>query len=481
MTDGAVEEKKENWLDFPLEAEGFSLRYQEDEGCLIEACFTVAKEKAAKLYKDAVKAVKKQVTIPGFRQGKAPENLIERDYAKFIREEWSRIIQKESFDLLKKEFPREILDQLEQVKVRFSEFNEDKDVQLSFFFIAAPEGVKDFDLSGFFANLPEKSPKDLDKECEKELTGLSFQGTEFKLVEGRQHIEEGDLISVKIETLEETPSCIAESKKIHLLPILDAPLTTLLLGKAIGDSVETESFLTEEDWAYFSSNPTLKNLVEKIKGDTPQKLKVTILSIETGSPRDLDDAFAKEVGVESLEILKEKIKEKNINEEKRSIESLKRTQLAQYLLEKYPINLPQKIELNEIRLKAYLLEEGFRELGLEPQFLEKYKEEIFQYLKQEVDLYIRLFYLLRPYMLEQNITLPPQALEFALLKETYLVSPFEKVTTPDMPKEHATQRLMMKLFAEVSLDRLLKSLEPKETPTEAPVENKEQEENSSQA
>src|SRR6185369_199393 len=48
-------------------------------------------------YRKAVKVVGREVTLPGFRKGKAPEALVEKSYAKQIDTEWQQAIADLSF------------------------------------------------------------------------------------------------------------------------------------------------------------------------------------------------------------------------------------------------------------------------------------------------------------------------------------------------------------------------------------------------
>lgn len=66
-------------------------------GCSISLDVTISPQATEASYRKAIKLVNKEVSLPGFRKGKAPEAMIVQHYAKYVDQEWKDLIVKTSF------------------------------------------------------------------------------------------------------------------------------------------------------------------------------------------------------------------------------------------------------------------------------------------------------------------------------------------------------------------------------------------------
>ena len=61
-----------------FENNNFKISVQEEPGCLVKLNVFVSPEQTNKNYKLAVKKINKEVSVPGFRKGKAPDSTVIR-------------------------------------------------------------------------------------------------------------------------------------------------------------------------------------------------------------------------------------------------------------------------------------------------------------------------------------------------------------------------------------------------------------------
>jgi len=85
-----VETKKYEEKDFVLTHKTFA-------GCKHTFDIQPTKEFLKSTYAEAVKAVNKEVSVPGFRKGKAPEAYIKANFKKAIDSEWKDITVNKAF------------------------------------------------------------------------------------------------------------------------------------------------------------------------------------------------------------------------------------------------------------------------------------------------------------------------------------------------------------------------------------------------
>ena len=67
-------------------------------GCRVTFDITVAPTGTQSAYTKAVRSVNKEVSLPGFRKGKAPEKLVIQHYGKHVDREWRNMVLNYAFE-----------------------------------------------------------------------------------------------------------------------------------------------------------------------------------------------------------------------------------------------------------------------------------------------------------------------------------------------------------------------------------------------
>ena len=289
-----------------------------------------------KYEKEVVKEFKKVVQIPGFRKGKAPENLIKERFSNEIEEECmrkalveavSKVAEKNKFKLITEPVIPDIqkLESGYKVKVVFETLPE---VDLK------EEDYKGIELKKIKVNV---TPEDINREIE----ALRERFVEFKDVD--REAKEGDLVEIEYEAHVEGE----EPQKGKLSALLGAgqlwpEVEEKIKGKKAGEEIEFE-FEAPQDEKYH------KAAGKKVK------MKIKVLSVKEKTLPEVNDEFAKKLGFENLEDMKKKIEEnlRHIKEERS--EELLEDLLVSLLIKKAKIKVPPS--LVNVELQALLTNE----------------------------------------------------------------------------------------------------------------------------
>src|SRR3954467_12935482 len=81
-----------------LSNENVSVTLTRSPNCSVKMEIAISPEAAEAAYGRAFKNVKKEVSIPGFRKGKAPDTFIRNKYASAIEQEWKDIVLETGFN-----------------------------------------------------------------------------------------------------------------------------------------------------------------------------------------------------------------------------------------------------------------------------------------------------------------------------------------------------------------------------------------------
>jgi len=238
------------------------------------------KEEMNKLAKE----LKKEVSVPGFRKGKVPVDIIKTRFSDHLRaESLQKLIQDKMIDLIKNYEPfiygPPIVKNLDESK---------EEVRLEITLDVPPE--IDLDLSDIKIKNEGKEEVDVSQELEK----LREINSELKSV--NREIKKGDIVFLDIKREK-------ENIKNYSWEVGEEEFSRALLGLSVGEEKEIGAKLPERF-------PLAAN------GQDENQVTVSILEIKEKNKPDLDDEFAKDLGFGSLSELKESLKD-NIESEKR--------------------------------------------------------------------------------------------------------------------------------------------------------------------
>lgn len=373
--------------------------------CQYKFDITVHPKPVAAAFQKALKNINKEVNIPGFRKGKAPEKLIQEKYASVIQKEFVDVVLQTGFN---DAIHLTQIHPLKDGKIKrpvVQECSVDKGARFTIEFESRPSIPK--------VNVDELQIKKVkpipvtEKELQNALTNLLLQFAKYEPIEGRP-VEEKDFADLSVTILEDPPREAIHNQRTQVIPTgLPSWLRKKVIGLNAGESAEG---MTEQDPFLSDPTPHFESL----------PFRVTVNAIWNGNLPAVDEELAKRVGLKTVEELHQKIKERL---EQEVIDEAYRSeieQLEKLLVDKYPIDLPQSyIDTNkEIRLDHYLQQ-------LEKENKDVSKEDytkIDQMIEKSTIYNLQLFFLLQKVAVDRGITVTNDDLTQELTRQLSLMS-----------------------------------------------------------
>lgn len=399
--------------------------------CVIECDIEALEPLVSKAHKNAVKQVAKEVSLPGFRKGKAPEELIIKNHSSEIDKTWQQGIA----DLCVHE-----CSQLGQIRAL-------RDAKITY--KMKSHSLKGALLSAFFEvepTIPHVDPKKLHKKPikrpavnEQKINETIRQAQLFFAkwtpVEGRA-VQVGDFISLDVDIVENTPHIpLFSNTRFEVVEQSMAKwMFDLVIGKNIGDQPEGIS-IPDED----ASEEEKRELSGK-------KVRLTIRSIESAAMPELNDELVKQMGVNTVEEMRSNVTNLLHSQAEKHVLAEARAQVSTFLLSEYPFELPATLLNKETEFR-------FRQLWQDGEF-QKYwnslseedRKKIIQTVKEQAEKAVRLFYLCRQILTDASIKVSPNDLQGAgktpldLLLDTQQQHAQQ---TPEMQQAEAYSKLVL--------------------------------------
>lgn len=356
-------------------------------------------------YQRACRNVSKEVTIPGFRKGKAPDAFIHEKFQSTIQREWIDIVLQTSFN---EALHLTHLHPLNKELVRhpiLKECSRDKGAHFTIEFEARPiiPSIKFDELK-----INKKSPTPVtDQDRQNVLQNLLLRFTTYEKVEGRA-VQPDDFINVSVEMLEDPPRMAVKNQRTQVNQTgLPHWLRKKVIGLQAGESAEG---MTEQD----------PNLIEPDPDFKPYPFRVTVHSIWQGTLPALDEELVKRVGLNSLDELHKKIDDQLELEAEEIAYQSNVQALEQLLVAKFPVEIPQSyIDSNkEARLNDYLEDLQSRK----KEYSEEDHEQIEKMIEKSTIFHLQLFFLLSKIASDHNITVNQQELAQELSHQIALIA-----------------------------------------------------------
>lgn len=300
-------------------------------------------DRVTKGWNEIVEGFRQHARIPGFRPGKAPQNVVEAKFRKEIQEELTKKLVSET---TREAIRDKGLKVLSVSSVENVEFTPEKSLRFTATLVTSPE----FELPDY-NGIPVKVPSDdvTEEEIAQTIEGLRERHASFSDVTGRT-LEMGDFAVIDYSTtLDGKPLLEAEPKAPKMLSggqdfwIKLEEATFLkgfsdhLMGQSVEESREFDLPVPEE------------GSVAELAGKQLH-FQVKLKAIKKMELPEANDEFADGVvkGT-TLETLRAKIKEQLAHEKTHKIEASKHNQIIEFLVSRVDFELPQSYVKDETR------------------------------------------------------------------------------------------------------------------------------------
>lgn len=352
---------------------------QKKSHCQVEFLVKATKNLVQKARLNAVKVINKEVALPGFRKGKAPDAMILSKYPHDVE----RRLHKELADLAFVEAQK-----LAKVPVlnnnstiSFDLVSQDESgAELKFVFETEPV-VPSVDPK-LFVPKPVERKEVGEKQVNEAIRQMSFFYAKWELIEDRP-VQEGDFIIIDLDTVDgDSVQRVFNQVRFEVVPERMANwMRNLVLNAKIGDVVEGVS------------EPDDTATEEEKKEFKPKKVRLHVLKVERAILPEMDDEFAKKVGAKDvagmhelvLGVLQRQVEDKAQND--------LREQVNDFLVTQYFFDLPRSLVEAEYK---HRYSQGMRN----PEFKNhmenatpEQKKKIEDRIREETDQSLRLFYL----------------------------------------------------------------------------------------
>jgi trigger factor len=308
-------------------------------------------------FSEVYKELNRQVRIPGFRPGKAPQSLLEKRYSKTVEDDVVRRLIPEFYQraIRQAQIIPVLVDvpPLDRLKIK-------KDEPLAF--TATVEIKPKIELRDYKSPNPISLKPDTrtvsDEQIDKALDMLRDQQAALHPAPAGAEAVEGDFALLDLEGFVDQTPIEGAKKDGHLYQlgskevILGVEIDTHLFGRKEGDLVEVPQ-------AYPVAHPD-----SRLAGKTAI-FRVAIKSLKRKQLPALDDEFAKDCGpFSTLSELRDKMREQMELALKKDVEATYKDTILKRLSETHHFELPDSLIERELSsLVRQLLDAQFRQKG----------------------------------------------------------------------------------------------------------------------
>ncbi len=317
---------------------------------------------------ESFKKLKADVSIKGFRKGKVPQQIIEKNYGEQVRAEvGEKLVQDTYFDAVEKAK----LDVVVHPDIRSHNYDDEGTFTYEAEVAIRPEIDLD-NYKGVEVDLPILAASD--EEIDERLVNLQKDLAPLKPVEDRG-VENNDVVVVDFQGYDNGEAMKQVQAENYSLDIGSGRNGKEFEEACLGLKVGEESNREIEFPGDFP-NPVLAG--KKVD------FKIKITDIKERLLADLDDDFAKDVGeeFETLDALREDIAKKIVSEKEKGRNNEFTDKLMMKIIEKNEFEIPDRLVAYEVNEQIKQLEEQLKQQGMTlesagisyDQLIEDYKE-----------------------------------------------------------------------------------------------------------
>ncbi|NGX45222.1 MAG: Trigger factor [Chlamydiae bacterium] len=357
--------------------------------CVVEYEVDVQKVLVLEARKKATRVVGKNVVVPGFRKGKAPPEIVAKRYPQDLDRKWQEEIANGAYRECAQLAMVPLVRNDATISFKMHKHSTDgAKLTLSFETIPEIPSVDPSKCKLEKIKRPETSPTKVDETIRQ--TQLFF--AKWKPILDRP-VKEGDFVIMNVDIIEQDPpqSLFTNTRFEVADKSMAQWMKKLVLGQKQGAVIEGTSVaddgLSEDEKKNFQ----------------PKKVRVTINVIEEAEVPALDDQFAKQLGVDSIDQLSERIGALLNKQADDHVRDQEREQVTEYLLS-IPFDLPQFVIEKEAQFR---LQQMMQDLNFKKQWdgsTDAIRKGHIDSVMHQAERAVRIFYICRKISADQNIS-----------------------------------------------------------------------------
>lgn len=396
-------------------------------------------------FADVAKEYQKHASLPGFRPGKAPKDMVLKRYEKEIEDEAKRKLMGDSYRSAIKDHKLEVVGYPDIEEIQFGK---DQPMQ----FAATIETAPEFELPDY-RSLPAQREKRsvTEEDIDQALKLLADRVSNFNNVQ--REAKEGDVVVVNytgnsegkpLTEIAPTAKGLTEQKAfwVEVKPDSFIPgFATQLVGAKAGDK-RTVNVDFPQDFV----TPQLAGK----KGT----YDVEIVEVKEKMVPALDDAFAKTYGADSFNALREGVRRDLQNELNTKQSRSVRGQVVKSLLDQVKVELPESLVTQETRNVVYQIVQENQQRGVTKEAIDSQKDQIYQASSNTARERVKASFVFQKIADKEGIRVQPEEVNarFYTLSQQYQMAPdkFAK----ELEKRNGIQEIWSQLLNEKVIDFL---------------------------
>jgi trigger factor len=394
----------------------------------------------------AIKTVNKEISIPGFRKGKAPESLVVQQFGKYVKQEWHQILINTAFnEFLEKTklYPLTTTQKsIKRAEVKNADMN--NGAQLVLEYEGKPE-VPAIDLSHLVLKGVKREAITAD-DVNDTIHQIQLHHAEWTPVTDRP-VQEGDFVDLTIDALESPPRNICTQMHFEVAPGKMATwMRNLIIGHNAHDTVEGTSE---------------KEAGQEIPDFIPTQCRIVINNIKTAVLPPLDNELAKKVGLNNIDDLPSRVEADLNRKADAEVKEQLRAQAEDIILKNYPFEIPRS--LIEKQHKE-VMDQKVREMSKNEESPEKMVETVKKLeseINEELERAYRLFFISRKLADENQIQVYENEVMNEMMRQLRL-PPGQGIIDLSMNPEDAKSKLYVNVLSQKVLDFLVSKASIKE-------------------
>ncbi len=407
--------------------------------CKIHLEISVSPKAVEKSYNEAIKLINKEVSIPGFRSGKAPQALIKQRFEKQIRQEWHSNVLNYAFGEFVQATHLYPFQQNQSVsKAEVKTISLENGAELVVEYEARPETpeISIADIHVTPAPLQQVNEELIDETIHQ----IQLHHSKWEAVTDKS-IAEGDFVDLDIEAVDNPPRNICKDMRFEVAPKkMGAWMRQLILGKNVNDTVEG---ISERD----------ESSLETDQEFIPTRCKITIKSLWKAELPPLDNDLAAKVGLKAIEELRDAVKKDLEKRNEREHRDALRAQVEKQILEKYPFDLPASLIDKQSKQTIAARKHQIKKSEYSPEKLQEIYQEIEESVLKELTDAYRLFFITQHIAKQANITV----YESEIFKEAFSIAQQENnyELLSNLENEEVKSKIYVNVLTKKVLDHIL--------------------------
>ncbi len=410
-----------------MNSENISISIDKPNACQVIAEVKINQEKIKSIFDTTLKNFQTQATMPGFRKGKAPKAMVLKAYKQGIMDETKESAIKAGYNELMQS--DEFTNMVDAPAVKPGKLSLDSDFQFTISYEIEPE----FELGDYKSiSIQRKEVSITTEEVEAALNDLAERQKKIESVKD-EPAKLGDMVKASYtgkidEEVAESAKSILNSEETWIMinePEILPGIKEALVGAKAGDTViDTLTFP--------------KDFHEESLAGKSVEYTFDISEVFASIVPELNDEFAKSIGLNSIEETKEKIKENLLQAKKQEVESkLQESALLEVLKLSGDFEIPQ----SQIKSEIENLKKDNAELSDE-EATEKAKERI------------RAFYILVKLAKEEKINVSQADIDSQIQKMSYYSQKSPQLIQKKLAKEGRLNGISLDILLNKAMERL---------------------------